>query len=212
MSAAITLEQLDSLDWAKSDGLLPAIVQDARTAQVLMLGFMNREALQTTLASRRVTFFSRSKNRLWTKGESSGHFLDVVAVQTDCDRDTLLITAHPHGPTCHTGATSCFGEVSTSAQTLAFLARLEQVIEQRISEQPDGSYTAKMWAKGPTRMAQKVGEEGVEVALAAVKESDESVIGEAADLLFHLSLLLKSRNLSLVDPVRELEKRHAAKQ
>jgi phosphoribosyl-ATP pyrophosphohydrolase/phosphoribosyl-AMP cyclohydrolase len=211
MNPAMNAEQIDGLDWEKTGGLLPAIVQDARSAQVLMLGFMNREALQATLASRRVTFFSRSKNRLWTKGESSGHFLDVVSVQADCDRDTLLIAANPHGPTCHTGATSCFGDAAASTQTFSFLARLEQVIEQRISEQPDGSYTAKIWAKGPTRMAQKVGEEGVEVALAAVKESDESLIGEAADLLFHLTLLLKSRNLSLVDAVRELEKRHEAK-
>jgi phosphoribosyl-ATP pyrophosphohydrolase/phosphoribosyl-AMP cyclohydrolase len=207
----MSTQQIDSLDWDKTDGLVPAIVQDARSAQVLMLGYMNREALEATLASRRVTFFSRSKNRLWTKGESSGHFLDVVSVQADCDNDTLLITANPHGPTCHTGATSCFGDASTPAQTFSFLARLEQVIEQRISDQPDGSYTAKIWAKGPTRMAQKVGEEGVEVALAAVKEPDESLIGEAADLLFHLTLLLKSRNLSLVDAVRELEKRHEAK-
>jgi phosphoribosyl-ATP pyrophosphohydrolase/phosphoribosyl-AMP cyclohydrolase len=202
------IEDINNLDWSKSDGLLPAIVQDARSATVLMLGYMNREALRATLAGHKVTFFSRSKQRLWTKGETSGHFLNVVSVQADCDNDTLLITALPDGPTCHTGTDSCFGEVETDASSVSFLTKLENVIAQRVRERPDGSYTARIWAEGPNRIAQKVGEEGVEVALAAVTQPDDRLIGESADLLFHLTLLLKSRNLSLRDAVAELERRH----
>jgi phosphoribosyl-AMP cyclohydrolase / phosphoribosyl-ATP pyrophosphohydrolase len=205
------IEEINSLDWSKSDGLLPAIVQDARSATVLMLGYMNREALRKTLAEQKVTFFSRSKQRLWTKGETSGNFLNVVSVQADCDNDTLLITALPDGPTCHTGTDSCFGEVETDARNVSFLTKLEDVIAQRVRERPDGSYTARIWAEGPNRIAQKVGEEGVEVALAAVTQPDDRLIGESADLLFHLALLLKSRNLSLRDAVAELERRHRAK-
>jgi phosphoribosyl-ATP pyrophosphohydrolase/phosphoribosyl-AMP cyclohydrolase len=204
-------EQINALDWQKGDGLLPAVIQDAHTSAVLMLGYMNREALNATLRTKQVTFFSRTKNRLWTKGETSGHFLNVVSVQADCDNDSLLITARPQGPTCHTGATSCFGKVGTEAQSVSFLTKLEAVIAQRISERPDGSYTARIWSEGLTRIAQKVGEEGVEVALAAVTQADDRLIGESADLLFHLALLLKSRNLSLADAVKELEQRHAAK-
>lgn len=207
----LTLRDVDTLDWSKGDGLLPAVVQDASTGKVLMLGYMNVAALRTTLDSKRVTFFSRSKARLWTKGETSGNFLNVVEVAADCDNDSLLITANPDGPTCHTGSESCFGEVTSESAALGFLARLESVIAQRIAEKPEGSYTARIWAQGPTRMAQKVGEEGVEVALAAVTQSDERLVGESADLLFHLALLLKSRNLSLADAVRELAQRHAAK-
>lgn len=207
----LTLRDVDTLDWNKGDGLLPAVVQDASTGKVLMLGYMNVAALRTTLDSKRVTFFSRSKARLWTKGETSGNFLNVVEVAADCDNDSLLITANPDGPTCHTGSESCFGEVTSESAALGFLARLESVIAQRIAEKPEGSYTARIWAQGPTRMAQKVGEEGVEVALAAVTQSDERLVGESADLLFHLALLLKSRNLSLADAVRELAQRHAAK-
>lgn len=208
---AITSTRLEKLDWAKGNGLLPAVVQDARSGKVLMLGYMNSDALQATLASRRVTFFSRSKNRLWTKGETSGHYLDLVSVVADCDSDSLLVAANPNGPTCHTGAESCFSGAVSQADTLGFLAKLESVIAQRIADKPEGSYTARIWAQGPTRMAQKVGEEGVEVALAAVTQSDERLVGESADLLFHLALLLKSRNLSLIDAVRELAQRHAAK-
>lgn len=205
------IEEVDSLAWDKGDGLLPAVVQDAESGTVLMLGYMNRDSLRATLSNKHVTFFSRSKNRLWTKGETSGHFLEVVSVQADCDDDSLLITADPKGPTCHTGARSCFGDVLTDAQGVSFLTRLEAVIAQRIRDRPDGSYTARLWSEGPTRIAQKVGEEGVEVALAAVTQSDDRLIGESADLLFHLALLLKSRNLSLADAVRELEQRHQAK-
>jgi phosphoribosyl-ATP pyrophosphohydrolase/phosphoribosyl-AMP cyclohydrolase len=205
------IEQIPALDWNKTDGLIPAIVQDVRSGAVLMLGYMNQSSLATTLTTKRVTFFSRSKNRLWTKGETSGHFLEVVSVQGDCDNDALLITALPHGPTCHTGSQSCFGDVDTDAQGVSFLTRLETVIAQRISDRPEGSYTARIWSEGPTRIAQKVGEEGVEVALAAVTQSDDRLVGESADLLFHLALLLKSRNLSLADAVKELEQRHRAK-
>lgn len=206
------LEQIEKLDWTKSDGLLPAIIQDAQSSQVLMLGYMNRDALRETLKYRRVTFFSRSKNRLWTKGETSGHFLDVVSIAADCDNDTLLIAARAHGPTCHNGTQSCFGdEINADARQLSFLNRLESVIAQRLADRPEGSYTARLWAQGPTRIAQKVGEEGVEVALAAVTQADDRLVSESADLLFHLALLLKSRNLSLNAVVHELERRHAAK-
>lgn len=209
----MNLAQIRTLDWKKGDGLLPAIVQDALTGQVLMLGFMNAEALQITLESGRVTFFSRSKNRLWTKGETSGNFLQVVSAHADCDADSILITANPDGPTCHKGTKSCFGDdATTAAARLGFLARLETVVAQRIAERPEGSYTARLWEKGPARIAQKVGEEGVEVALAAVSQPDESLVSESADLLFHLTLLLKSRNLSLDTVVNELEQRHGARQ
>jgi phosphoribosyl-AMP cyclohydrolase / phosphoribosyl-ATP pyrophosphohydrolase len=203
------LEQIAELDWSKGDGLMPAVVQDARSGQVLMLGYMNREALRATLVERRVTFFSRARNRLWTKGETSGNALQVVEVLVDCDQDTLLVLANPDGPTCHTGTRSCFGDSSESEATrLSFLSQLEAVIAQRMSERPEGSYTARLWAEGPTRIAQKVGEEGVEVALAAVTQADERLVSEAADLLYHLALLLKTRNLSFATVVRELQQRH----
>jgi phosphoribosyl-ATP pyrophosphohydrolase/phosphoribosyl-AMP cyclohydrolase len=206
------LDEVAALDWSKNDGLIPAIVQDARSGQVLMFAYMNREALRMTLADKRVTFFSRSRSRLWTKGETSGHWLDLVDVVSDCDDDSLLVLATPRGPTCHLGTQSCFGdEVETDAAELSFLMRLEATIAQRISDRPEGSYTARLWSEGPTRIAQKVGEEGVEVALAAVTQEDERLIGESADLLYHLALLLKSRNLSLTTVVRELEQRHRAK-
>ena len=206
------LDQVAALDWSKNDGLIPAIVQDARSGQVLMFAYMNREALRMTLADKRVTFFSRSRNRLWTKGETSGHWLNVIDVVADCDDDSLLVLATPQGPTCHLGTQSCFGdEIETDAAELSFLMRLEATIAQRISDRPEGSYTARLWSEGPTRIAQKVGEEGVEVALAAVTQEDERLVGESADLLYHLALLLKSRNLSLTAVVRELEQRHKAK-
>ncbi len=208
----MTLEQIAALDWQKGNGLLPVVVQHAQTGQVLMVAYMNDAALRTTLQSRRVTFFSRTKNRLWTKGETSNHFLHLVDVAVDCDSDSLLVTALPDGPTCHTGTQSCFGdEIRPGAASVAFLAELERVIADRIAQRPEGSYTAKLWSQGAARMAQKVGEEGVEVALAAVTQADDRLIGESADLLFHLSLLLKSRGLSLGQVVKELEDRHRAK-
>ncbi len=201
-----------TLDWQKGQGLLPAIVQHADTGAVLMLGFMNREALESTLKERRVTFYSRTRGRLWTKGEASGNFIAVEAVTADCDRDTLLVLGRPHGPVCHTGAADCFhGQPPALATRLAFLHRLEGVIAARLVDQPDSSYTAKLYAKGPSRVAQKVGEEGLEVALAAVGGDEAALVSESADLLFHLLLLLKSRGHGLEEVVRELESRHAAR-
>jgi phosphoribosyl-ATP pyrophosphohydrolase/phosphoribosyl-AMP cyclohydrolase len=206
------LDEIAALDWSRNEGLIPAIVQDARSGQVLMFAYMNREALRMTLADKRVTFYSRSRKRLWVKGETSGHWLNLVDVVADCDKDSLLVLATPDGPTCHLGTQSCFGdELATDAAELSFLMRLEATIAQRISDRPEGSYTARLWSEGPTRIAQKVGEEGVEVALAAVTQEDERLVGESADLLYHLALLLKSRNLSLTTVVRELEQRHKAR-
>ena len=208
----MTPDQARSLAWHKGDGLLPAIVQHARTGRVLMLAYMNEAALQQTLASGRAVFFSRSRQQLWTKGETSGDFLDVVDVSTDCDSDAILVLADPIGPTCHKGTESCFADAApAAAQRLAFLALLEQIIAQRIADQPEGSYTARLFADGPGRIAQKVGEEGVETALAAVTRDDEGLVSECADLLFHLLLLLKSRDLSLERVVEELKARHASK-
>ncbi len=209
---------IDSLDFGKDGGLLPAVIQDADSGSVLMVGYMNREALRETFARGRVVFFSRSKQRLWEKGETSGHSLDLVAVRTDCDRDALLVKARPRGPVCHLGTATCFGdgpafdaEATAAPHPLAFLSALEGVIERRIAERPEGSYTARLFAQGPKRIAQKVGEEGLEVALAAVAEPDEKVLAESADLLYHLLVLLKSRGLPLARVVAELESRHAGK-
>jgi phosphoribosyl-ATP pyrophosphohydrolase/phosphoribosyl-AMP cyclohydrolase len=201
-----------ALDWDKGGGLLPAIVQHARTGRVLMLGYMNEAALRETLARGRVVFYSRSRQALWTKGETSGHFLNLVEVSTDCDSDALLVLADPIGPTCHKGTESCFADSTPAdAQRLAFLGLLENIIANRIADQPEGSYTARLFAEGPGRIAQKVGEEGVETALAAVSRDDDGLVSECADLLFHLLLLLKSRDLSLERVVEELRARHASK-
>ncbi|MCP2670201.1 bifunctional phosphoribosyl-AMP cyclohydrolase/phosphoribosyl-ATP diphosphatase HisIE [Maricaulaceae bacterium EIL42A08] len=194
------------IDFEKSGGLVPAIVQHADTGEVLMLGYMNEEAYEATLAKKVVTFWSRSKNRLWTKGETSGNTLDLVSVAVDCDRDTLLVKARPQGPTCHTGTKSCFGEAP--GPDLAFLGALQAIVDQRASEAPEDSYTAKLLSRGVLKCAQKVGEEGVEVALAATAEDDEALLGEAADLIYHLTVVLKARELSLKDVARVLEARH----
>ena len=208
--APITASDIESLDFAKGDGLLPVVVQHAGAGAVLMLGYMNPDALRETFARRRVVFFSRSKQRLWEKGETSGHFLELETVRTDCDRDALLVTAWPHGPVCHLGTATCFAdEPVTPAERLAFLETLEGVIAQRATEQSEGSYTARLLSQGPRRVAQKVGEEGVEVALAAVAETDDKLISESADLLFHLLVLLKSRGLSLERVISELQARHS---
>ena len=200
---------IDRIDFAKGDGLVPAVVQDAGTGAVLMLGYMNREAVEQTLARKRAVFFSRSKQRLWEKGETSGDTLDVVDVALDCDNDTLLVTAHPRGPACHNGTVTCFGDATRSAAgDIAFLAKLETVIAQRASEKPENSYTARLLAKGLGKVAQKVGEEGVETALAGAGESEQEVIEESADLLFHLLVLLRARGLTLAQVVRQLESRH----
>jgi phosphoribosyl-ATP pyrophosphohydrolase/phosphoribosyl-AMP cyclohydrolase len=204
------MTDLGQLDWDKGSGLLPAVVQDAQSGAVLMLGFMNREALAATQSAGRVTFWSRSKQRLWTKGETSGNFLEVSAIAADCDRDTILILARPQGPACHLGTRTCFGESPPQAavQRLAFLDVLENVIRQRIERRPPGSYTVGLLAQGTRRIAQKVGEEGLELALAAVAQSDEDVVGEAADLLYHVILLLESKQLSLGQVVDVLKARH----
>ena len=208
----MTLDDVGALDWEKGNGLLPAIVQHARTGKVLMLGYMNDAALRETLAGGRVTFYSRSRETLWLKGETSGHYLNVIDVSTDCDSDALLVLADPVGPTCHKGAESCFAEAAgTDAQRLAFLALLEKIIANRIADQPEGSYTAMLFAKGPSRIAQKVGEEGVETALAAVTRDDDGLVSECAALVFHLMVLLKSRDLPLERVVEELKARHASK-
>lgn len=207
----ITPSNVNTLDFGKGDNLLPAVIQHADTGAVLMVGYMNAEALSETFNRQRVVFFSRSKQRLWMKGETSGHVLDLVDVRTDCDRDALLVTARPHGPVCHVGTSTCFGDDAAAGDALTFLSKLEGVIEQRVAENPEGSYTARLFAKGPNRIAQKVGEEGLEVALAAVAEGDDKVISESADLLYHLLVLLKSRGVTLARVVKELESRHAGK-
>jgi phosphoribosyl-ATP pyrophosphohydrolase/phosphoribosyl-AMP cyclohydrolase len=203
---------LTRLDWDKGGGLLPAIVQHAVDGRVLMLGYMNEAALRRTLTDERVTFFSRSRNQLWTKGETSGHYLHVTHVSADCDRDSILVLARPDGPTCHNGTPTCFADSrEPQASRIAFLATLQSTIAQRIAESPEGSYTARLFASGVGRIAQKVGEEGVETALAAVTRDDPELVGECADLLYHLLVLLKSRNLTLEQVVGELASRHGAR-
>ena len=203
MTQAIDIDiDIEALAWDKQGGLLPAIVQDADNLRVLMLGYMDREALQATLASRKVTFFSRSKQRLWMKGESSGDVLDLVHIETDCDADTLLVQARPQGPTCHLQRASCFPNAPADT-----LAALDALVATRERERPQGSYTTRLFEGGVRRIAQKVGEEGVETALAGVVQDDEALLGESADLLFHLIVLLRARGLSLADAKRVLEAR-----
>lgn len=196
-------DELQALDWAKGDGLLPAIVQDAGNLRVLMLGYMNAEALEATRSSGHVTFYSRSKQRLWKKGETSGHVLELVSLQADCDNDTLLVLARPHGPTCHLQRDSCFADAPSS-----FIADLDALVAQRERERPSGSYTTALFEEGIRRIAQKVGEEGVETALAAVVQDDAALLGESADLVFHLLVLLRARGLSLQDVSSVLQQRH----
>lgn len=195
------------LDWAKGGGLIPAIVQHCVTGEMLMLGYMNAEALAATRASGFVTFWSRSKQRLWKKGETSGNVLAVKSIQADCDGDTLLIQAESHGPTCHLGTSSCFGE--DAKPPLAFLAELDALVAQRNAERPAGSYTTELFEAGIRRIAQKIGEEGVETALAAVAQDDAALKGEAADLVYHLLVLLRARGLSLADVAALLAQRHS---
>jgi phosphoribosyl-ATP pyrophosphohydrolase/phosphoribosyl-AMP cyclohydrolase len=202
----LTAEQQARIDWDKGGGLVPAIVQDARDGSALMLGYMNREALQRTLDTRRVTFFSRSRGRLWQKGETSGNELELRSLRLDCDADALLIQAVPSGPVCHTGTASCFGDAVQPP--LAFLDELERIIAQRIAQPSEGSYTARLFQGGIRRMAQKAGEEGLEVALAACTESDQALLGESADLIYHLLVLLRARGLSLAQVTQLLRSRH----
>ena len=202
----LTIENctLDELAWDKQDGLLPAIVQDATTLRVLMLGYMDREALRLTLQTRNATFYSRSRAKLWTKGETSGNSLGVVSVAADCDRDTLIVLAHPRGPTCHLGTPSCFSPHAASSM----IGELDALVATRARERPEDSYTTKLLDSGIARSAQKVGEEGVEVALAAVTGDDAQLLGEGADLIYHLIVLLRARGLSVRDVEAVLEQRH----
>ncbi|MBN3097265.1 bifunctional phosphoribosyl-AMP cyclohydrolase/phosphoribosyl-ATP diphosphatase HisIE [Pectobacterium brasiliense] len=207
LSEAVFLndEQRNQLDWEKTDGMLPVVVQHAVSGEVLMLGYMNQDALQATEKSGKVTFFSRTKQRLWTKGESSGHFLNVVSITPDCDNDTLLILVNPIGPTCHLGTSSCF---SPAASDWTFLYQLEQLLAERKHADPDSSYTARLYASGTKRIAQKVGEEGLETALAATVHDREELTNEAADLMYHLLVLLQDQDLDLATIINRLKARH----
>jgi len=201
----LTEQQLSQLDWVKTDGMMPAIVQHAVSGEVLMHGYMNQEALAKPLEIGKVTFWSRTKQRLWTKGESSEHCLNVVSITPDCDNDTLLVLVHPVGPTCHRGTTSCF---SPAATDWTFLYQLEQILAERKHADPKSSYTARLYASGTKRIAQKVGEEGVEVALAATVNDRHELTNEASDLVYHLLVLLQDQDLNLSTVIENLRQRH----
>ena len=205
----LTQNDIETLDWDKNAGLIPAVIEDAVSGRVLMLAYMNREALQKTLETKRVTFFSRSKGRLWTKGETSGNFLNLVDLAADCDKDTLLVTVNAEGPACHLGTTSCFGDLQSRWQ---FLRDLEVLLASRKGADPATSYTASLYARGTKRIAQKVGEEDVETALAATVHDREELRNEAADLVYHLLVLLQAENLELADVIDILRERHAARE
>ena len=202
----VTNENINELAWKKMDGLLPAIIQHAATGAILMQGYMNQESLAATLDTGKATFFSRSKQGLWVKGETSGNFLNVQQVLSDCDQDSLLIACTPIGPSCHLGTESCFPEQKLTQQN--FLSQLEQVIASRKNDDPKESYTAHLFSRGTTKMAQKVGEEGVEVALAAVAETKEDLLGECADLFYHTLVLLADQKIDLSEVMEVLQKRH----
>lgn len=195
------------IDFEKCGGLVPAVIQDASTQKVLMLGYMNDEAYEKTLKTGLVTFFSRSRQCLWTKGETSGNYLHVKDIQVDCDNDTLLVKAMPDGPTCHTGSDTCWGE-ENKPNPLLFLQELQDFIEKRHEEMPEGSYTTSLFRDGLNRMAQKVGEEALEAVIEAVNGSDERFIYECSDMFYHLIVLLTSKGLRIEDVVRELQERH----
>lgn len=203
----INKQNVEQLAWQKMDNLLPCIVQDATTGKVLMQGYMNTDAINHTLETRHVTFFSRSKQRLWTKGETSGHTLDLVELSADCDKDSILALAYPNGPTCHLGTETCWADAKSPS--VSFIAELEQVIASRKGASPDSSYTAHLYSKGIKRIAQKVGEEGVETALAATVKDLDELKNESADLLYHLLVLLQASDLSLSDVIEVLKARHA---
>lgn len=202
----MNISNIDQLDFTKENGLIPAIIQHAQTNQVLMLGYMNQEALDLTISTGKVSFFSRSKQRIWVKGETSGNFLYAKEILGDCDRDTLLIKADPEGPTCHTGAFTCFEDKKEGKA--AFLNHLEQVIASRKTASPDSSYTASLFAKGINKVAQKVGEEAVELVIEAKDDNKELFMGEAADLLFHYLVLLQAKDYTLDEVLEVLIKRH----
>ena len=195
------------IDFDKMNGLVPAIVQDAVTKNVLMLGFMNKEAYDKTVETKKVTFWSRSRNTLWTKGETSGNYLNLVSIENDCDKDTLLVKVHPDGPTCHTGTDTCWGEDNT-ANPLLFLTELQDFIEKRHEEMPEGSYTTSLFKDGLNLMAQKVGAEALEAVIEAVNGTDERLIYEASDMFYHLIVLLTSKGLRIVDVAKDLMVRH----
>lgn len=199
---------IEQIDFQKLNGLVPAVIQDNSTQKVLMLGFMNKEALEKTQELGKVTFFSRTKNRLWTKGEESGNFLNVVSVLVDCDSDTLLIKANPVGPVCHTGADTCFFETN-KASDIDFLSYLQDFIDKRKKEMPEGSYTTSLFNEGTAKISQKVGEEAVETIIGAMKNDDGNFIYEAGDLLYHLIVLLTHKGYRIEDVVSELKKRHS---
>ena len=200
--------KFSDLNTAKScEGLVPAIIQDDDTRQVLMLGYLNEEAFDKTVAEGRVTFFSRTKGRLWTKGETSGNYLDIVSVTADCDNDTLLIRAIPHGPTCHTGAASCFDGAAAGPE--GFIRYLQGVIQRRHAEMPEGSYTSKLFDRGVNKIAQKVGEEAVETVIEAVAGNREAMVYEASDLIYHLLVLLEATGCSIANLEAELARRHS---
>ena len=197
--------EVSDVDFSKTDGIIPGVVQHAHSGQVLMVGFLDEQALTTTLETGLATFYSRSRGGQWTKGETSGNVLRVEAVELDCDRDTLLLHAIPAGPTCHTGDETCFG---VGARPGSFVHELDGLVQGRHEERPEGSYTTRLFDGGVRRIAQKVGEEGVETALAAVAQDDEALLGESADLVYHLLVLLRSRDLGLADVERVLRERH----
>jgi phosphoribosyl-ATP pyrophosphohydrolase/phosphoribosyl-AMP cyclohydrolase len=197
---------IEKLNFEKMNGLIPAIIQDATTRQVLMLGYMNKEALTRTLEERRVTFWSRSKNRFWQKGETSGNVLDVVSVKADCDGDAVLVHAQPTGPVCHTGVHTCFGDEEVD-ETSSVFGRLENTIRDRRQHQPEGSYTATLFQQGIGRIAQKVGEEAIETVVAALTQDREALKEESADLLYHLIVLLEERGVRIADVAGVLKKR-----
>lgn len=198
---------VESIDFEKMDGLVPAIIQDANSLKVLMLGFMNQEAYDKTLATGKVTFFSRTRNCIWTKGETSGNFLNVVSIKNDCDNDTLLIQVNPVGPVCHTGADTCWNE-KNEKNPLLFLTYLQDFIEKRHEEMPEGSYTTSLFRDGINRMAQKVGEEALEAVIEATNGTNERLVYEGSDFLYHLLVLLTAKGLRIEDLARELQVRH----
>ena len=197
---------IDRVDWEKGDGLVPAVIQDVHNGHVLMLGYMNQAALRQTINSGKVTFFSRSKNRLWTKGETSGNWIEYIRGEIDCDADAILIQARPFGPVCHTGSISCFNDIVPD--NMQFLGQLELLIADRHAAMPAGSYTTSLFADGKARIAQKVGEEGVELALARMKDDQTEIADETADLLFHMMVLLQDAGLKLGDVIKVLERRY----
>lgn len=195
------------IDFDKMGGLVPAIIQDATTKNVLMLGFMNEEAYNKTIDTKHVTFWSRTRNTLWTKGETSGHFLNLVDIKIDCDNDTLLVRVHPVGPTCHTGTDTCWGE-NNESNPLLFLSELQAFINKRKQEMPEGSYTTSLFNKGVNKIAQKVGEEALETVIEATNGTAERLVYEASDLLYHLIVLLAEKGLNIEDVAEELHRRH----